>query len=159
MRNFVNGLFKLFSALHLAFLFVSIPYFCQVLKGLKKIFVAFLAVCILSFSGGLSVVKHYCGDTLKEVSLNKNASQCCNNHESNSVPDFIKQTCCLDQVSFFKTFAFEKQNTFVTTALPIATVACLPIPEFRSSNTSANGSFSLPPPKVPVYKQVQRFLI
>jgi hypothetical protein len=129
------------------------------LKALKNIFVSFLAICILSFSGGLNIVKHYCGDTLKEVSLNKEAAKCCDKHEPTSIPDLVKETCCLDQVSFFKTFEFENQKTLVSIATPIALYAIQPVQEFQEPNVLANENFSLPPPKLPVYKQVQRFLI
>lgn len=129
------------------------------MKALKNIFVSFLAVCILSFSGGLNIVKHYCGDTLKEVSLNKEAAKCCDKHEPTSTPELVKETCCLNQVSFFKTFEFEKQKTLLTIASPIALDAIQPLVDFQGPNALANENFSLPPPKLPVYKQVQRFLI
>ena len=152
-------MFKIFSATPVAIQFVTFPYFCLTLKTLKKIFLSFLAVCILSFSGGLSIIKHYCGDTLKEVSLNKKTAKCCDKHEPTSTVELVKEACCLNQVSFFKTFEFEKQKTLLAIAAPIALDAMQQIQEFQEPRVLANENFSLPPPKLPVYKQVQHFLI
>jgi len=150
----------IYSALsHFEKLYVSITYFCQTLKALKNIFVSFIAFCILGFSGGVNIVKHYCGETLKEVSVNKEAVSCCDKHEPISQSDLMNETCCLDQVSFFKTFEFEKQT--IPLKLVALTTTAIEKPSFilekpRSLLIENN---SLPPPKLAIYKQVQHFLI
>ena len=139
--------------------YVLIPYFWPILKALKYIFVSFLALCFLSFSGGVNIVKHYCGETLKEISLNKEAATCCDKHEPVSQSDLIEETCCLDQVSFLKTFEFQKKTTpFCFSPLAITVVEKTDVfNHIPFAQLSEN--YSLPPPKLAIFKQVQRYLI
>lgn len=139
--------------------FVSIPYFYHILKTLKNIFVAFLAFCVLGFSGGVNIVKHYCGETLKEVSLNKEAAMCCDEHEPSPETDLFEETCCLDQVSFFKTFEFEKEKTCIAHVVATNRDIDKSITVVEKPSNLIAENLSLPPPKIPIYKRVQHFLI
>ena len=104
-------------------------------------------------------MKHYCGETLKEISLNKEAAACCDKHEPVSPSGKFEETCCLDQVSFFKTFEFQKETTpFCFNALATTAVEKPSVINDMSAAMSLE-NFSLPPPKLAIYKQVQRFLI
>lgn len=129
------------------------------MKALKNIFVSFIAICVLSFSGGVNIIKHYCGETLKEVSLNKEAAACCDKHEPVSESDRFKETCCLDQVSFFKTFEFEKEKSPFKSIEIAATTVEKPKLIVAEPDALVPANYSLPPPKLAIFKQVQRFLI
>jgi len=129
------------------------------LKALQNIFVSFIALCVLSFSGGINIVKHYCGETLKEVSVNKEATSCCDEHKPVSQSDLINETCCLDQVTFFKTFDFEKETIPFKFAVLATTIVEKPNVILQEPTALLVDNHSLPPPKLSIYKQIQRFLI
>ena len=104
-------------------------------------------------------MQHYCGNTLKQTSINKEAVSCCADSDDSDFGTSVKKSCCAEKLSFFKTSDFEKnqQNEFVAIQTKVEFPFNFPSSALFSSKVSHD--YSLPPPKIPVYKAVQRFLI
>jgi hypothetical protein len=128
------------------------------MKVARVILSSFLVFCIFAFSGGLSIVQHYCGNTLKQISLNAETDSCCSKHAEKQSQG-IDKGCCVEKVSFFKTFDYEKSNSLqVFSLLPSSVVDVPAITETRFNRTPLE-NYSLPPPKLALFKQHQVFLI
>lgn len=125
---------------------------------MRQIITIVLLFTISVSSSGFTLIKHFCGDSLEQVQLNREAKGCCSDQEE--MPD----DCChneQDQAlldSFSQDVKFQLLPAFVLLANYILAdyLSFLPIADTASSFTV----FHSPPIPIPdLYLWVQSFLI
>ena len=128
----------------------------------KKILSIFLLLVVVAYSGGIKISKHLCKGKVVSRAINHEAKVCkrakCEINFSDRTA-VSKKSCCDSESDFFKSFNFEENTTannfilanayfyFPTISIPVIT------------STSSRVDYYEPPPNVPIYIRVERFLI
>lgn len=78
-------------------------------KTLFQITSIALALIVVMSSMSFTIDKHYCGETLVDVSYFGKADNC-DGMEMNSSSQQMKKKCCKNETEFIQSEAFEKEN-------------------------------------------------
>ncbi len=76
-------------------------------KNVLNIFVSLVALIYVFSTVGVSVISHYCGGELEEISIYSKPTSCCDGEEV----EIEKSDCCKDEIVHV---AFQKDFTFYT---------------------------------------------
>lgn len=122
---------------------------------IQRIISLLLIAITVSFSGGLSIAKHYCASEVKNVSVNSIEKSCC---EAVETPEGIdKAPCCKSEISYFETSAFEISNHLYMVEERQNTVSSTPL--FSKQQDESFDRHNIPPPGISLYKILDRYLI
>ena len=129
----------------------------------KKTLSIILLLVVVAYSGGVSISKHLCKGKVVSRAINSEAKVCkkakCELHISDRT-SVSKKSCCDSKSDFFKSFNFEENpaaNNFILATAEIL-FRTISIPVITS--TSSRVDYYEPPPnEIPIYIQVESFLI
>ncbi|MUU77990.1 HYC_CC_PP family protein [Winogradskyella endarachnes] len=77
-----------------------------------KVFAFALSFLILISSLSLSIEKHFCGDTLVDVSIFTEADTCCGGDAKASEVSIVKKSCCKNEVDVIDGLSVITINSF-----------------------------------------------
>ena len=82
-------------------------------KVLFKITATLLSLVVLLSSMSFTIDKHYCGDTLVDVSYFGEADGCCDKMEMIEKQQEKKKSCCKNETEFIVSTTFDKEKVLV----------------------------------------------
>jgi hypothetical protein len=130
----------------------------------KQIVAILLSALTLSFSGGITISKHYCKADLVDLAINAPVQKC-KGAEKTATPHsktgYTEKSCCTDVVASFQTNSFNQTASFIDVTPTYLVLAYVPmVVTYQPSKVLAivNG---LAPPLSKRYLHVlfERFLI
>jgi hypothetical protein len=85
-------------------------------KVLLKFTATLLSLIVVLSSMSFTIDKHYCGDTLVDVSYFGEADSCCDMQKNSKKPEEEKKkNCCNNETEFIASTTFDKEKVWVLT--------------------------------------------
>jgi hypothetical protein len=84
-------------------------------KVLFKIVASFLSLVVVLSSMSFTIDKHYCGETLVDVSYFGKADSCCGMKDMKKPEKKKKKGCCSNETEFIASTTFDKEKLLVLT--------------------------------------------
>lgn len=93
----------------------------------RKIAVILLSALTLTFSGGVTIAKHYCKAELIDLAINAPVKKCKGAENNAKAPtngesSFTKQSCCTDVIASFQTNTFQKGSNALLDHVEVPTL-------------------------------------
>ena len=132
----------------------------------RKIAAILLSALTLTFSGGVTIAKHYCKAELIDLAINAPVKKCTGAENNATAPangesSFTKQSCCTDVIANFQTNTFQKSSDlpdYQITSIAAAIVVINDIPTHQPVKSLFQGH-SPPLSKQLSYQLYERYLI
>ena len=130
------------------------------MRILRTSILIIISVTLTAYSGGLSLSKHWCAGEVVSKSINMLNEECSDMETPMQEPGINKPSCCANEYAFFQSDHFQKDQSLEFHPADLISdsygnlIVQVPFVQPKSIPFYAE-----PPPDLPVYIKVQRFLI